>query len=304
MSFRTILVAVLALVCGVSAAIAVGQLQKKGGTTPSQVETVEIAVAAVDIPRGTTIAPEMVTMCAWPKKHVPATAILSAEEVAERTALTALAKDEPLLEGKIAAGRGLAPLIPDGMRATAVQITESSGVAGFILPGNKVDVLLSLSTRGTSHEDASTQTLLQQVEVLAVGQLLDAPNENNFDVKSTRSVTLLVTPQQSALLELAKNEGTLSLTLRSDSDNLAASTRPITKRELRGLEEPPFDMSKVRNLAIDLAKTLKEGFQSKDKPTTNSQTNVKEFHIRTIRGGSEGSINIRRESYRRLLSAN
>ncbi len=145
MSIRTILVAILALICGVSAAVAVGQFRKKAVSEAAVAETVDIAVAAVEIPRGVTITPEMIAMRPWPKQIVPTSAITSLEKAVDRTALTPVTKDEPLLEGKIAQGRGLAPLIPQGMRAfTITTPTASTGVAGFILPGNKVDVLLTI----------------------------------------------------------------------------------------------------------------------------------------------------------------
>ena len=89
----------------------------------------------------------------------------------------------------------------------------AQGVAGFILPGNRVDVLLSLGEISGTHETGggSTITLHQNVEILAVDQKMDAPSDNKVDTKDLRSVTLLVTPQQANLLDLGQNKGMLHL---------------------------------------------------------------------------------------------
>lgn len=296
MSIRTVLVALMALACGVSAAVAVGQIRQKDVAKAVAAETVEIALATIDIPRGTTITPDMIAMRPWPKQHVPPSAITSLEAAVDRTAMTAVTKDEPLLEGKIAQGRGLAPLIPDGMRAFTIQTpTATTGVAGFILPGNKVDVLLTLNQRGGAAEEGTTTTLLQHVEIIAVGQLLEAPSENKVDTKSSESVTLLVTPDQAAKLSLAQTVGTLHLTLRNDSDELAATTRPVTKQELRFLQEQPVDMTKMADAVKGFLDNVSERFAKKESaaPVVRKPV-VHEYHIRTLRGNSTGNVMVRR----------
>ncbi|MHB0960821.1 MAG: Flp pilus assembly protein CpaB [Pirellulaceae bacterium] len=300
MSFRTILVAILALICGVSAAVAVGQFRGKEASQGVIAETVDVAVAAVEIPRGVTITPEMVVMRPWPKQIVPTSAIVSLDKAVDRTALTAMTKDEPLLEGKVAEGRGLAPLIPQGMRAFTIQTpTASTGVAGFILPGNKVDVLLTVE-RGyeVAREEGTTTTLLQHVEIIAVGQLLEAPTENKIvDSKSTQSVTLLVNPDQAAKLSLAQTVGTLHLTLRNDSDEDSAVTRPVTKRELRFMQEPPVDLSQVASNVNKFLDGMAERFRKKETGATVAVKKpvIHEFHIRTLRGNSMGNVMVRRQ---------
>jgi len=111
-------------------------------------------------------------------------------------------------------------------------------VAGFILPGNKVDVLLTLTMEGK--RGSMTTTLLQNLEILAVDQRIDAPVDNRVDPNQLRSVTLLVTPDQAAKLGLGQNKGALHLSLRNHGDDQLAITSPARLAELEGYrEEPP-----------------------------------------------------------------
>src|SRR5262249_16169427 len=157
-------------------------------------------------------------------------------------------KGEHVLDAKLAgkgAGRGLAALIPKGMRAFTIQTTSVvAGVAGFVLPGSRVDVLLTVSSQGGNNDQTgggTTTTLLQGVEILAVDQRLQAPAENKNNLKELQSVTLLVTPDQAAKLDLGQNKGLLHLTLRNPDDDQPADTRPTTLASLRFQQQKPWD---------------------------------------------------------------
>src|SRR5262249_46550409 len=160
------------------------------------------------IPRGTMVSAEAIREREYPKDLVPAGAITRLEDAVGRVVFIPLAKEDPLVDSKLAAkgaAGGLAPLIPKGMRAFTIPTPNlESGVAGFVLPGNRVDVLLTVSNPGNNDDTGggSTTTLLQNVEILAVDQRVDAPAENKVDPKDLRSVTLLVTPNQAAMLDL------------------------------------------------------------------------------------------------------
>jgi pilus assembly protein CpaB len=129
------------------------------------------------------------------------------------------------------------------MRAFTIHTPQvASSVGGFILPGNKVDVLLTM-TSNNPHDftgGAVTTTILQNVEILAVDQRLDAPSENKVDPNHLQSVTLLVTPDQAAKLELGQNKGSLHLTLRNPEDSAAAKTQPATLSGLQFYQEKPW----------------------------------------------------------------
>ena len=238
------LIGVFALVFGISAAAGVYLLMSNAHPV-AKLETVSVVVAAVDINRGQSLTAAELTKRDWPKDLVPEGAVTNLEEVLDRTIAIPLNKGDLLLDGKLAgkgAGHGMAAIIPPGMRAVTIQTPNvATGVAGFILPGNKVDILLTMNNTGVDDRTGggSTITLLQMVEILAVDQRTDAPQDNKIDSKELRSVTLLVTPAQAARLDLGQNKGTLRLTLRNPIDKATEFVDPAT---LAGLSLNPNDI--------------------------------------------------------------
>jgi pilus assembly protein CpaB len=229
----------LALVFGGSAAVGVNSLVSKSQGARPNLETVPVVVAVTDIPRGGMIKADLVRTREYPKDMVPTGAITKVQDALDRAVFIPLVREEPVLDAKLAprgAGRGMAALIPQGMRAFTIHTPSvASGVAGFILPGNKVDVLLTMDSKGGS----MTTTLLQNMEILAVDQRIDAPAENKVDSNQLRSVTLLVTPDQAAKLELGQSKGSLHLTLRNLKDDQPVDAHPARLAELEGYQEPP-----------------------------------------------------------------
>jgi pilus assembly protein CpaB len=214
-SRRRVLILALALIAGVSAVVAVNALRQP--VPPSEAkDSVIIVVATADIPRFTTIAADMVTTHSYPKDLVPIDALYSVEEALDRVVYVPLNKDEPVLNSKLVAkglGRGKDARIPDGMEAYTIRTpTRAAGVAGFILPGNRVDVRL------TDRAGGRTTPILQDVAILAVDQRVDAPAENKVNDKELRSVTLLVTLEQATMLALGQAKGILHLSLRDPND--------------------------------------------------------------------------------------
>ncbi|MEX2287865.1 MAG: Flp pilus assembly protein CpaB [Planctomycetaceae bacterium] len=282
MSPRTIVVVGLALICGVSAAVGVNQLRSQSPDAPKAGMKTVVA-AAVDIPRGVMVSKDLLKTVELPEKDVPAGAILNIEDAVERAVLIPLLKDDLLRDAKIAtkdAGRGMAALVSNGMRAyTILTPTVASSVAGFIMPGNKVDVVLSVTERslGDITGGGSATTLLQNVEILAVDQKLDVHNEQKDDAKAMRSVTLLVTPDQANKLSLAQSKGTLNLALRNDEDELAANTQPVSLRDLRFQQETP-----VVPVKAEVPKEIA--------PVVKMQTPAKPLRVRTLRGRDSGEV--------------
>ena len=262
MSFRTVLIVVLALMFGGAAALGINVLRNQQAAGSGQDNTVPIVVATVDIPRYTTISTVMVKITQCPKELVPGGAINSLEDAVGRCVIQQIVKDEWVLDGKLAGkgmSGGMAPGIPPGMRAVAIPTPSiASGVAGFILPGNRVDVLMSGIT--TAHDVNFKGPLVQDVEILAVGQLLDAPADRKVDLRVLTSVTLLVTPDQADTLAQAQTGGTLLLTLRNPQDRVQTSAKPA--------EDP-------------------SGKPSAEPPSQSPQS-----YIRTIRGNTEGGVQL------------
>jgi pilus assembly protein CpaB len=248
-SLRTIVILGLALALGGSAAVGVSALVGAKGPVATNAETSRIVVATADVARGSMITSDLIKERDCPKDLIPLGAITKVEDALQRAVFSPLVKGEAVLEGKLApkgAGRGMAALVPKGMRAFTITTPNiTSGVAGFVMPGNKVDVLLTVNATQGGTEDrtggGSTTTLLQHVEILAVDQRIDAPVENKVDPNELRSVTLLVSPDQASMLDLGQAKGTLHLSLRNPEDDLNAHTRPATVNDLRFFQDKPWD---------------------------------------------------------------
>src|SRR5262245_1498547 len=165
MSIRTVLVVLLALVFGLSA-VWVGNNLRPAAAAAPQTEMVPVVVAAEDIARGTTVASGRVKVVDWPKDRLPAGVLNKAEDACDRVAMSAFVKDEPILDSKLAphgSARGMAALVPKGMRAVTIQTPNlSSGGGGFILPGNKVDVLLTVTAPNDDQASGPRTTVLLQ----------------------------------------------------------------------------------------------------------------------------------------------
>ena len=290
MRMRTLLISSLAIIFGVSAAIGV-YLMMGVTSEGAKAETVVVVVAAADLDRGQSLAKEHLGTREWPKDLVPEGTITNPEDILDRTLAIPLLKGDLVLEGKLAvkgAGRGLAAIIPAGMRAVTIQTPNvATGVAGFILPGNRVDVLLTMSNQGAADETGggSTITLLQNLEILAVDQQTDVPEENLVDTKELRSVTLLVTPEEAARLDLGQNKGTLRLTLRNPTDELTTFVIPVT---LAGLHRDPSEPEAVQPEAEQPEVVAPQISQPVAIPTTAPPKKKFSPQIRTLRGTRAG----------------
>jgi pilus assembly protein CpaB len=242
---RTILVVALAMVCGLSAAVGVGKYVQ-GVATPGE-DTVPVVVAVADIGRSATLTAEMLRVRNLPRSAVQEGTLSRVEDAVDRVALITVLKDEPILEAKLAKkgpGHGIAVVIPEGMRAMTIKTpTVSTGVAGFILPGNKVDVLFTHKTNRPDDTTGggTTTTLIQNVEILAVDQQIDVLSDNKVNPKELKSVTLLVTPDQAVEIDLAQNAGTLTLSLRNPHDTEPARTNVATLKGIQYRQGKPWD---------------------------------------------------------------
>src|SRR5262249_41758629 len=170
MSIRTVLILLLALVFGLSAALGVNLLMRK--PEPERPETVTVLVASTNVPRFGTLTTSQLKFRELPADMVPSGGLTQVEDAVERAVLTGVVRDEIILEGKLTAkgmGRGMATAIPPGKRAFTIGTTTlASGVAGFIIPGSHVDVLLTVTRTGGQSDPTGggqTSTLLQDVEI-------------------------------------------------------------------------------------------------------------------------------------------
>lgn len=216
----------LALTSGVVAALlALRYLRER--TTPlmaAEPRKATVVLLARSLPVGAVIGERDLKTVSWPAEAVPSGYIRSIQDAVGRGIIIPVAENEPLLASKIStkdAGGGLPIIIRDGMRAVSVRVDEVIGVAGFVLPGTRVDVLLTLA-KGSNRPQSITKTLLQNVQTLAAGQSVQRDKEGK--PQTVTVITLLVSPDDAELLALAAKEGQLQLALRNTLDTLAIST--------------------------------------------------------------------------------
>jgi pilus assembly protein CpaB len=199
--------------------------------------TVQIVVAASDLPVGATLSSKDLTQVDWFSDTLPTGAFTKPDAVLGRPVLYPLVAKQPVLErdlGVEGAGVGLAGKIPEGMRATAVRSNEISGVAGFLYPGSHVDVLVTFTPPGGNMP--ATQTVLQNVQVLTAGQTIEPDPQGK--PHTVNVVTVLVTPENSQRLQLASAQGNIQFVLRSGADQKQAEIRPTRLDQLFPSDKP------------------------------------------------------------------
>ncbi|PWU09393.1 MAG: Flp pilus assembly protein CpaB [Terriglobia bacterium] len=187
--------------------------------------SVKLALAARDLELGAVLREEDVTLTDWPGP-MPAGSLLRVQDAVGRGVVAKMVAKEPILESRLApkgAGGGFAATIPKGMRAVAVPVNEVVGVAGFVVPGMHVDILISGAPPvGTGNLGTLTKTLLQNIEVLSAGQ--DYKKDAEGKPVAVQVVNLLVTPEQAEQLSLASHQTTIQLVLRNPLDRDTAKT--------------------------------------------------------------------------------
>jgi pilus assembly protein CpaB len=202
-------------------------------------EQKDIVIASRPLGIGVTVKPGDVKLAKVSADSFPKGGFAKVEEVIDRPVVSNILMDEPLLEGRLAArgsGLGLAPIIPVGMRAVSVRVNDVAGVAGFVLPGMRVDVLVT--GRPPSGEGSITTTCLQNILVLSAGQTIQ-PDARGQAIQAP-TVTLLATPEQAEVLTLANSEGHIQLVLRNGSDQTIERTpgRHVAELYGRGYKKP------------------------------------------------------------------
>lgn len=201
---------------------------------PAAAPKSQYVAATINLDEGQTIKPENLRLVDWPANMPLAGAFTTPQPVVGRVVLYPLAAGEPILDRQLAtpgASSGLTVKIPDGMRAISLRSDEVVGVAGFILPGTHVDVLVTIHPSGGG--DPVTNTVLQDVEVLTIGQKTE-PDPEGKPVTAT-VVTLLVTPDQAEKVDLASNQGIVHFVLRNGVDKAEFKGPPAQFAELSGM---------------------------------------------------------------------
>lgn len=206
---------------GLAAYLAYSVLQERRPSSESraaEIEVVDVAVAARDMSAGRLLEPEDVKVVEWPARALPDGFSRSPAEVVGRGLLTDIKTNEPILASRVAsreAGGGLPVVIPPGKRAMSVRVDDVVGVAGFVLPGTRVDVLVTLD-QAAGESVPRTRVLLQNIVVVSAGQITERDDQG--EPRSVPVVTLLVEPGEGERLALASGKGSIRLALRNSLD--------------------------------------------------------------------------------------
>ena len=219
---------------GLAALLAMRYLQQR--TTPLAAQPIRsnMVVAARALPVGTIVSDQHVKTIEWTGGALPLGYIGNPQEVVGRGLISDLQENEPLLESKLApkgAGGGLPIIINEGKRALTMRVNEVSGVAGFVTPNTRVDVLLTMEDKNAAGEPA-TRIIMQDMRVLAAGQSIQPDKEGK--PQPVPVVTFLVTPEQAETLALASQQGSIQLALRNQLDTLEVRTRGTRRSALMG----------------------------------------------------------------------
>jgi pilus assembly protein CpaB len=238
---RNRIFAVLALAILAGGGLAYGTYNVINNNQAPKVEAVAtqgVVVARGDLQLGAELKADDLSVVNFPKGQAPEGTFSNPSDIIGRGVISPMVKGEMVLPMKLAskeAGVGLPPVIPDGMRALSVRVNEVIGVAGYVLPGARVDVLATASPTD-AHADMTTKVILSNVQVVTAGTRLEQDAEKGKPMQVT-VVTLLVFPEQAERLALASTEGKIQLALRNPLDQGAPETPGIRPGTLLGLQK-------------------------------------------------------------------
>ena len=199
------------------------------------VPTRRVVVANADLSLGSELRADDLKAIDWPASAVPEGAFDDPAALVGRGVISTIVRNEAILPGKLAskeAGSGLPPIIPTGKRAVSVRVNEVIGVAGYVLPGTRVDVVATQSPTNRG-EDMTSKVVLSNVEVLTAGTRLEHDSKDGKPIQVT-VVTLVVTPEQAERLTLASTEGKIQLALRNPLDLESPETTGVRPGMLMG----------------------------------------------------------------------
>src|SRR6185369_15935313 len=232
---RLIIALLAAITFGLIAAVSVKQYLLSAQTYRSNLN--DVVVAKVEIPVGSRIIPEQLTVAQFPADVTPEGALSKIDEnLIGRVVVMSLSPRDPVAEVKLApigAAGGLSSMIPEGYRAMTVAVNDVVGVSGFIMPGTLVDIVVVITPpKGSGQEEMISKIVLQNIKVLASGQNIDKPKNDREVERAIKAVTLQVTPEQAEKLALAQSEGKLQLVMRNSVDQADEQTNGANKRSL------------------------------------------------------------------------
>ena len=251
---RTLMVVFVAILAASLASFVMYRALQRLGVREVEVAHTQVVVAAETITMGTRLHENHLRVVDWPSRNQVPGAFSDPKKLIDRGVIVPIAENEPITENKVAsleAGAGLPPVIPEGMRAISVRVNEVIGVAGFVVPGSLVDVLVTVRTNTGTNDEPMTRTVVSKVMVLTAGTRYDQEKSKDGEPIPTSVVTLAVLPDDAERIALAGNEGKITLALRNPLDINTTDTKGIRLAGLmRGTgPEPVVDPVKNRVVA-------------------------------------------------------
>ena len=231
---RIFAVLAIAILAGGGLAYGTYNLVSNQPQAQAAAKTQPVVVAASDLALGAALKADDLRVVQFPDGQAPEGAFTTTEDLIGRGVISPMVKNEPVLPAKLAskeAGAGLPPIIPEGMRAVSVRVDDVIGVAGYVLPNTRVDVMATASPTD-QNSDTTTKVILSNVQVVTAGTRIDQ-DQDNKPVQVT-VVTLVVAPEQAERLALASTEGKIQLALRNPLDKGNPETPGVKKASLVG----------------------------------------------------------------------
>ncbi len=283
-----LIILVVALAMGIVAAL-MARSWIAQHSAPASAATGTIVVAAASLPFGTVLTPDNVSEIPLSSGQLPEGAFATKTDLLKdgrRVVLTAMERSEMIVKPKITAPgqrASLSVLLEEGQRAVTVRVDDIKGVAGFILPGDRVDVVLLRSETQKGETENSADVLIQYVKVLAIDQLVNDRQDQPAVATVAKAVTLQVSPEQAQKILLAGNIGKLSLVLRQPGEARSAEAGRITDNDLGPLfarNPKPLPVAEKQPVAEKAAPTLLQAFKSDTvKVTIYHGTDEKKYDV-------------------------
>ena len=242
---RTMVVVTVSVIMAAIATFAIFRVVQSLPAREVEMPTASVVVAAETIPVGTLLEERHLRAISWPARSPVEGSVANPKDLIGRGVLVPIGVNEPVTLTKVAgpeSGAGLPPVIPSGMRAISVRVNEVIGVAGFVVPGTRVDVVVTVTTR--DNNEPMTRTVVSNVQVLTAGTRIDQEQaRREGKAIETSVVTLMVLPEDAERIALAQNEGKLNLALRNPLDVQPTATAGVRMASLltNGGGQPVID---------------------------------------------------------------
>ena len=240
---RTVIVLAVALLAALGASYAAYVGMQRVADRAAASQFAPVVVAARPVPVGTELTADDVKVIDWPTATLVEGAVQATDQAVGRAAVVALSTNEPVTDVKLGArgsGAGLSPAIPPGMRAISIRVNEVVGVGGFIVPGSRVDVLVTMDN-GNDDAASFAHVVVSNAQVLTAGsRAAQEKAEKEGQPFEANVVTLLVSPEDAEKVALAQNKGQVTLTMRNPLDSAPSPTDSLKLAELLGRPAAPI----------------------------------------------------------------